>query len=65
MKRVNYTPARTTGADLKQIVEPLANYICAAQQPKQALLSVVAALRHEVELTNRMALSHYRSYSEN
>ena len=63
-RSIIHRPARRAH-DLKQIVEPLANYICAAQQPKQALLSVVAALRHEVELTNRMALSHFRSYSEN
>lgn len=65
MKRVDYTPSRSTGADLKKIVEPLANYVCAAQQPKQAMLLVMSILRHEVELTNRMASSHYRSYSEN
>jgi hypothetical protein len=65
MKRVQYAPARSAGVDLKQIVEPLANYVCAAREPKQALLSVVAALRHEVEITNRAALSYFRSYSEN
>jgi hypothetical protein len=56
---------RTADSDLERIIEPLANYICATDQPKRALLSVLAVLRHEVEMTNRAALSHFRTYSEN
>jgi hypothetical protein len=56
---------QSAGNELQRIIEPLASYICANKQPKQALLSVLAVLRHEVETTNRAALGHFRTYSEN
>ena len=65
MNNLNARLSRGGGSDLERIIEPLANYICAANQPKQALLSVLAILRHEVETTNRAAMSYFRSYSEN
>jgi hypothetical protein len=60
--RVSHRPIRN---DLLQIVEPLANYICATEQPNAALLSVLAVLFKEVEATNRAALAQSRSYLEN
>jgi hypothetical protein len=65
MNHINSRMSRAGGSELERIIEPLANYICAAKQPKQALLSVMAILRHEVDATNRAALSYFRSYSEN
>jgi hypothetical protein len=65
MNHINSRLSRTGGSDLERIIEPLANYICAARDPKQALLSVLAVLRHEVETTNRVALSYFRTFSEN
>ena len=65
MNHINSRLNRAGSSDLERIIEPLANYICAAKQPKQALLSVVAALRHEVEMTNRTALTYFRAFSEN
>ena len=47
--------------DLARIIEPLANYICAARHPRQALVSALAALRREVEQTNRVAVAHCRT----
>lgn len=51
--------------DLREMVEPLANYICATDEPRQVLLSALHTLFSEVEATNRAALSHFHSYSEN
>ncbi len=65
MNKINSRLNRTAGGDLARIIEPLANYICATEQPQRALHSVLAALRHEVETTNRAALGHFRGYSEN
>ena len=51
--------------DLRQMVEPLANYICATDEPKRALMSALAALVHEVEYTNEVALTHFHNFSQN
>jgi hypothetical protein len=47
------------------MIEPLANYICATDKPKRALMSAVAALMQEVESTNRAAITHFHAFSEN
>jgi hypothetical protein len=51
--------------DLRQVIEPLANYICATEQPRQVLLSALAVLFREVAATNQAAVAHFNSYSEN
>jgi hypothetical protein len=51
--------------DFRQLVEPLANFICATDEPKRALLSALAALVHEVESTNEVALTHFHAFSQN
>jgi hypothetical protein len=51
--------------ELEQVVEPLANYICAMEQPRLALMAALAALFREVEVTNRSALAHYYSCMQN
>jgi hypothetical protein len=56
---------RPAALDLRQMVEPLANYICATDEPKRALMSALAALVHEVESTNQVALTHFHTFSEN
>jgi hypothetical protein len=65
MNQIHPRLKRAAGTDLERIIEPLANYICATEQPERVLLSVLAVLRHEVKMTNRTALSHFRGYSEN
>ncbi len=65
MNHINYKLDRSRGGDLRQMVEPLANYICATDQPRKMLASALAALFREVEATNRAAISHFHSYSEN
>jgi hypothetical protein len=51
--------------ELESVVEPLASYICATEQPKTALMSALAVLFREVEITNRAALSHFRTSVQN
>lgn len=47
------------------MIEPLANFICAADEPKRALMIALAALVHEVESTNKIALRHFHTFSRN
>lgn len=54
----------TTDNHLEQMVEPLASYICAAGQPRSALLSALAVLFREVEQTNRAAVLHLTACSD-
>ena len=56
---------RETPADnaLKGVLEPLASYICAAERPRAALLSVYKALLSEVEQTNRTANAHFGTFA--
>jgi hypothetical protein len=61
----NRLKKRTIASDIRQMVEPLANYICATDEPKRALMSALAALVHEVESTNVVALTHFHAFSEN
>ena len=65
MKSYNRVRDWGTGSELKRVLEPLANYICATEQPKAALTSALAALVQEVEATNRAAIGHFRTFSEN
>ena len=48
-------------SDLERVIEPLASYICAMDQPKSALKSALAVLLREVEATNRAASAHFRN----
>jgi hypothetical protein len=56
---------RSARSDLRRMVEPLANYICATDQPRQVLLSALSVLFREVEATNEAAASHFHSHAEN
>ena len=48
---------------LHQVIEPLASYICAADQPRATLVSVLKRLLSEVEQTNSAALGHLHAWS--
>ena len=50
---------RTADRGLRNIIEPLASYICAAREPRAALLVAYRALLSEVEMTNRAAHAHF------
>jgi hypothetical protein len=65
MKSVDRLAACPIASDLERVVEPLAAYICATEQPKSALMSALAVLLREVEATNRDAMSHFRGLLAN
>jgi hypothetical protein len=48
----------TSNPDLTQVIEPLASYICAAERPREALLSALSVLFDEVQGTHRATLMH-------
>lgn len=49
---------RIPNRELAQIIEPLANLICAADRPREALLSALTVLFDEVEGTHKATLLH-------
>ena len=53
---LNHVSARS---DLERVIEPLASYICAADQPRAVLMSALAVLLAEVKHTNRAALAQF------
>ena len=61
----NRLKSRPIVPDFRQLVEPLPNLICATDEPKRALMSALAALVHEVESTNEVALTHFHTFSQN
>ena len=65
MNPLRHTSDRSGSSDLRQMIEPLANYICATDHPRQVLLSALAALSREVEATNQMAIRHFDAFSAN
>jgi hypothetical protein len=65
MNRFNFAADRSVGKDLERVIEPLAAYICATEQPKTALMSALAVLFREVEATNSAAAAHFRAYLQN
>ncbi len=65
MNSANRIFERAAGQELRQIIEPLAHYICATEEPQTVLKSVLALLFREVEATNRTARSHVRACLQN
>jgi hypothetical protein len=59
MNAINLDFDLPIASDLQRVIEPLASYICAADQPRAALVSALAVLFSEVEQTNRVALDHF------
>jgi hypothetical protein len=45
--------------DLSKVIEPLASYICAADRPREALLSALSVLFDEVQGTHKATLMHF------
>ena len=65
MKSFSRFSESACGNDLERVIEPLANYICAAERPKAALMSALAVLVREVEATNRAAAVHFQNFMQN
>ena len=61
MNTPNIRPRQSSNRDLAQVVEPLASYICAADRPREALLSVLSVLFDEVQGTHKATLMHFVS----
>lgn len=49
--------------DLQQVIEPLASYLFASEQPRAALKMALAVLVAEMEQTNRLAQTRLASFS--
>jgi hypothetical protein len=64
MNRIHRRWERGPQTDLQRVIEPLASYICAADRPRAALQSALAALLSEVAQTNRAANVHVNLFSE-
>ena len=64
MSKINYQLRRGTPNDLERVIEPLASYICATDQPKAAMKSALVALFRTVAETNRVASSCIGHFSE-
>lgn len=45
--------------ELTQVVEPLADFICASERPEVVLRSVLAVLRRQIHTTNGLAATHF------
>jgi hypothetical protein len=65
MSHANCAVRWRSGSELERVVEPLASFICATEQPMSALNSALAVLFREVEATNRAAIAHFRTFLEN
>ena len=64
MNKPNLQRRQTLDTNLARVIEPLASYICAADQPRSVLASALAALMSEVEQTHRAALAHCSAFAE-
>jgi hypothetical protein len=65
MNNVNRVMNGSSANELERVIEPLASYICATEQPKSALMSALAVLLREVNATNRAAATYFRAASMN
>jgi hypothetical protein len=65
MNTTNRLSTHSISSDLERVIEPLASYICATEQPRSALKSALAALLREVEATNSAAVTHFRGLLAN
>jgi len=61
MKTTQLQSRSTLNSDLAQVIEPLASYICAADRPRETLLSVLTQLFDEVAGTHKASLMHVAS----
>lgn len=64
MNNTKSNASQTPAFDVHPIVEPLASFICAAEQPVIALKLAIAALYKQIEQTNRTADAHLETLLE-
>jgi hypothetical protein len=63
MVKLNSAPRRTTANDLRRVIEPLASYICATDQPEVVLNLAYSVLFNEVAQVNRVAEAHVARFA--
>ena len=59
MNTTHIQPKPAANRELTQVIEPLASYICAADRPRETLLSVLSVLFDEVQGTHKATLMHF------
>jgi hypothetical protein len=62
MNTVKNQPYRNDN-DLERVIEPLASYLCAADEPKAALRMALSILFSEVQRTNGAARARVAAFS--
>ncbi len=65
MNRLKSESRQVFARELEQVIEPLASYICATDQPRAALMAALAVLFTEVEVTSRAASAHITTFAGN
>ena len=58
MNTLNRNRIQASDNDIVRVIEPLASYISATNQPMATLVTTLAALVSEVKKTNRAASAH-------
>ena len=64
MLRIYHEPRRATERDLQRVIEPLASYICATDQPGDALKLALSVLFSEVRQSYRAATAQANSFAK-
>ena len=64
MNKIDRETERAIERELERVIEPLASYICATDQPQAVLISAVAVLVSEVCHTNKAANAHITTFSQ-
>jgi hypothetical protein len=64
MSIINRELKRASENELQRVIEPLANYLCATERPRTALISALEFLFNEIAQTNRAANAHVTTFAE-
>jgi hypothetical protein len=63
MNRAYCDPQEPSASELERVIEPLASYICATDQPRAALMAALALLFSEVNQTYRAANAQIAAFA--
>lgn len=61
MNAINRVLKWSPESNLTEVVEPLADFICASEKPEVVLRSVLAVLHRQIHTTNDLAATHFES----
>ncbi len=65
MNQANRESRQAISRDLEQVIEPLASYICATDQPRVVLMAALKVLCTEIEVTSRAARTQIATFAGN